>query len=673
MQDVWERAEGSPSPLGAVWLDDEQAYNFAIYSKEADSVTLLVYGEQEFATPGWSIPFDFPRNKTSRIWHARISGAAINGAKYYAYRIGGPQNPARGQRFDSDKILLDPYASAVFIPPGHSRAAACVPGSNAGRAPLGILPERRQAAAADPTPGPRHAHDLVIYELHVRGFTCREGSGVPEDAHGTFAGIVAKIPYLRELGVTAVELMPVHQFDPQEGNYWGYMTLNFFAPHAGYARDGTARGAIAEFGWMIDELHKAGIEVFLDVVYNHTTEMGVDGPTYSLRGIDNSSYYALDPHDMSRYANYSACGNDLRTAHPVARRLVVDSLRYWAREMGVDGFRFDLASIFARSDDGSLNLEDPPIFSEISGDPDLADVRLIAEPWQGAFGSGYLMGRAFPGRSWRQWNDRFRDGVRSFVKGDSGLVPTVMTRLYGSTDLFPDDKTDAFRPYQSVNYIDSHDGLNLSDLVSFTREGQYSWNCGHEGLAGTPPDIATLRRRQVKNFCCLLMLANGTPMFVAGDEFMNTQQGNANPWDQDNETTWLDWSLAETNAEILRFFKMMIAFRKAHSGIGRSTGWTTDVSWHGVGPTPDFSPYSRALAFHLRHAAPGNAGLYVMINAYWETLAFEIQATGPWRRVVDTALPGLADIVETTAAPRIAENRYDLAGRSIVVLRSGVD
>jgi glycogen operon protein len=473
---------------------------------------------------------------------------------------------------------------------------------------------------------------------------------VSPERRGTFAGLIDKIPYLKNLGVTAVELLPVHQFDPQEGNYWGYMTLNFFAPHAGYARDGTARGAIAEFRAMVDELHKAGIEVFLDVVYNHTTEMGVSGPTYSLRGIDNSSYYALDPRDMSRYVNFSACGNDLRTAHPVARRLVVDSLRYWAREMAVDGFRFDLASIFARADDGGLNLDDPPIISEISGDPDLADVRLIAEPWQGAVGGGYLMGRAFPGRTWRQWNDHFRDAVRSFVKGDAGLVATIMTRLYGSTDLFPDDKTDAFRPYQSVNYIASHDGLNLCDLVSFTNDGQRSWNCGHEGLAGTPPDVAALRRRQVKNFCCLLMLANGTPMFVAGDEFMNTQQGNTNPWDQDNLTTWLDWSLVETNREILRFFKMMIAFRKAHPGIGRSTGWAADVSWHGVAGMPDLTPSSRALAFHLRQAGPGNAELYVMINAYWETLAFEIQAPGPWRRILDTALASPADIVETAAA-----------------------
>jgi isoamylase len=667
MQDSWERVEGSASPLGVTWRDDEKAYNFAIYSKEADSVTLLLYGDAEFVMPLCSIPFAFPRNKTHRVWHARIPGSAIEGARYYAYRIDGPLDPDRGERFDSDKILLDPYASAVFLPPGHSRAAACVPGSNAGRAPLGILPARRPAVAAERVPGPRHAHDLVIYEVHVRGFTRREGSGVAADERGTFAGIVAKIPYLRQLGITAIELLPVQQFDPQEGDYWGYMTLNFFAPHAGYARSGTAEDAIAEFRWMVDELHKADIEIFLDVVYNHTTEMGVGGPTYSFRGIDNSSYYALDPQNLSNYVNYSACGNDLRTAHPVVRRLIIDSLRYWAKEMGVDGFRFDLASIFARNDDGSLNLRDPPIISEINSNPDLANVRLIAEPWQGQLGSGYLMGRAFPGRSWRQWNDHFRDTVRSFVKSDENLVPALMTRLYGSTDLFPDDKSDAFRPYQSVNFVDCHDGLNLCDLVSFTNRDQRSWDCGHVGLAGTPPEIASLRRRQIKNFCCLLMLSNGTPMFVAGDEFMHTQNGNDNPWNQDNEITWLDWSLAEVNHELLRFFRMMIAFRKLHPSIGRSTGWAGDVSWHGIGPAPDLAPHSRSMAFYLRNRTGGNADLYVMINAYWDSLIFEIQAAGPWRRIVDTALASPSDIVEASAAPAVA-SRYDVAGRSIVVL-----
>lgn len=664
----WERTEGAPSPLGATWIDEEQAYNFAIYSKHAEQVTLLLYDDHDFATPRYSIPFEFPRNKTNRIWHVRVPAAMAEGTRYYGYRIAGPFDASQGQRFDDQKILLDPYATGVFFPPGHHRAAARRPGSNAGEAPLGVLPPRKAPDASDRPSRPRYGHDLIIYEMHVRGFTQRENSGVADAERGTFAGIVAKIPYLQRLGVTAVELLPVQQFDPQEGNYWGYMTLNFFSPHLSYGRDGSPEGAIADFKWAVDELHKAGIEVFLDVVYNHTTEMGVNGPTYCFRGIDNSSYYALDPSDLATYANYSACGNDLRTAHPVVRRLVVDSLRYWTREMGVDGFRFDLASIFARNDDGTINLEDPPIISEIAGDPDLIDARLIAEPWQGEPGSGYMMGRAFPGKTWSQWNDHFRDTTRGFVRGEGDLVSALMTRLYGSTDLLPDTKIDAFRRYQSVNYIDCHDGLNMNDLVSYTSDAEHSWNCGYEGCSGAPLGVVNLRRQQIKNFCCLLMLSNGTPMFVAGDEFMQTQRGNSNPWDQDNDTTWPDWTLTGTNADVLRFFQMMIAFRKTHPSIGRSTGWGADVTWHGVGSVPDQTPDSHTVAFHLRGAAVADADIYVMVNSYWDDLVFTIQPPGSWSRIVDTALPSPSDILDAASAPAVRDGRYPVAARSIVVL-----
>ena len=539
-------SEGKPWPLGCSHNESDRSYNFALYSKQATSVTLLLYDNGDVARPLRVLPFTFPGNKTGRVWHMRVPSDVVGGARYYAYQVDGPFDPGSGQRFDKTKILLDPYAKGVFFPPAFSRDAAMEAGSNAGKAPLGVLPDGLLAPPPGRPPVPRHGHDLIIYEMHVRGFTRRANSTVPEGARGTFAGVVAKIPYLRELGITAVELMPVQQFEPGTNNYWGYMTLNFFSPHAPYSAAGTAEGAVVEFRAMVDELHKAGIEVLLDVVYNHTAEMGSGGPTYSFRGIDNSTYYALSPTDLSSYVNFSGCGNDLRTAHPAVRLLVVDSLRYWATSAGVDGFRFDLASIFARSEDGTLNSEDPPIVSEISGDPNLAVVRLIAEPWDA--GSGYLMGRAFPGRSWCQWNDHFRDTARGFVKGDAGLVADLMARLYGSTDLFPDTLVDADRRTQSINFIDCHDGLNLCDLVSYTNDGQRSWNCGHGGSRNVPTDVVLLRRRQVRNFCCLLMLSNGVPMFVAGDEFMHTQNGNPNVYDQDNETTWLDWGLTETNA-----------------------------------------------------------------------------------------------------------------------------
>ena len=669
MLDKWEASEGAPSPLGASWIAAESAYNFALYSKDATAVTLLLYGEQDFSNPVCVVPFHFPANKTGRVWHKRVSAQIASDVKYYAYRLDGPLDPHEGQRFDADKILLDPYAKGVFFPPGYSREAAIRAGSNAGQAPLGVLPDRQTAPEPSFVPSPRHGHDLVIYELHVRGFTRRGNSGVAPSQRGSFAGLVAKIPYLQELGITAVELMPIHQFEPGTGNYWGYMSINFFSPHAQYGSDGTPAGALREFRLMIDEFHRAGIEVFLDVVYNHTAEMGAGGPTYSFRGIDNSAYYALSPIDLAAYVNYSGCGNDLRASHPIVRRLIVDSLRYWAKDVGVDGFRFDLASIFARGEDGSLSLDDPPIISEISSAPELADVRLIAEPWDDSEG-GYLMGRAFPGTTWRQWNDHFRDTARRFMRGDAGLVADLMTRLYGSTDLFRDTKADAYRRYQSVNFVTAHDGLNLFDLVSYTNLSQNSWNCGHEGNIEVPVEVALLRRRQAKNLCCLLMLSNGTPMFVAGDEFLHTQGGCANPYDQDNETTWLNWDLADANADILRFFRMMIGFRKAHPSIARSTGWGADVTWHGTSADPDLTEASRSVAFHLRGRAVCDRDLYVMISGYWDALTFAIQAPGQWRRVVDTGLESPEDILEESAAPLLGTRTYDVAARSTVVLVS---
>ncbi|MGY8664052.1 isoamylase [Bradyrhizobium sp. UFLA05-109] len=663
-----ESSEGLPWPLGCARNEADQSCNFALYSKHATAVTLLLYRDGVFATPLRALPFSFPANKTGRVWHMRVSSDVIADAKYYAYRVDGPFDPGNGQRFDRDKVLLDPYAKGVLFPPAFSRDAAMAAGSNEGKAPLGLLADGATSPPPDRPSAPRHDHELIIYEMHVRGFTRRANSNVAEEQRGTFAGVVAKIPHLRELGITAVELMPVHQFEPGTNNYWGYMTLNFFSPHAPYSVAGTPEGALREFRLMVDELHRAGIEVLLDVVYNHTAEMGDGGPTYCFRGIDNTTYYALSPTDFSSYVNFSGCGNDLRTAHPAPRLMVVDSLRYWATSIGVDGFRFDLASIFARNEDGSLNSDDPPIVVEISGDHDLADVRLIAEPWDA--GGGYQMGRAFPGRSWCQWNDHFRSTVRGFVKGDGGLVADLMTRLYGSTDLFPDTLTDADRRTQSINFVDCHDGLNLCDLVSYTNDDQRSWGCGHEGNNNVPAEVVALRKRQVKNFCCLLMLSNGVPMFVAGDEFMHSQNGNPNVYDQDNETTWLDWDLAETNADVLRFFRTMIGFRKAHPVIARSTGWGTDCTWHGTDGDPDLGGGSHSLAFHLRGASTSGVDIFVMFNAYWDALSFNLPASSPWKRVVDTSLDTPNDIAEEADAPPYVSNSYSVGPRSVAVLIS---
>jgi glycogen operon protein len=662
-----ELTEGNPFPLGASWVDSSGSFNFALYSRDATAVTLLLYGADDFVAPIAEIEFRHPENKTGRVWHRGVPRASAGNAKYYAYRVNGPNAVGTGQRFDPQKILLDPYARGVFFPPEHSRAAACMPGSNAGKAPLGVLPERRETAWQRRRKDPTRKHALVIYELHVRGFTRRPNSGVAAHALGTFAGVVAKIPYLKDLGVTAVELLPIHQFDPKEGNYFGYMTLSFFSPHIQYSSRQEPGAALEEFRWMVDELHGADIEVLLDVVYNHTTEADLKGPTYSFRGIDNSVYYALDPSTLSDYVNHSGCGNDLRTSHPAVRQLITDSLRYWTEETSVDGFRFDLASIFAFSETGDLNLTDAPIISEITGDPDLARLRLIAEPWA-ADDSGYVMGRSFPGNTWHQWNDHFRDTVRSFLKGDPNLVDDLKTRLYGSTDLFPDDLLNAYRRSQSVNFVDCHDSPNLCDLVSFTNGQFRSWNCGYEGTLGVPDPVARLRRQQVKNYCCLLMLSNGTPMFLAGDEFMNTQGGNANPYDEDNESTWLDWTLLDANADIRRFFKFMIQFRKSHCSIGRDVGWGTDVTWLAPDGSSAREAASHALGFHLRGGRVGDLDIVVLINGYWEYAAFGLPDSCTWRRVADTSMNSPADIVAERDATAVEAPHYVLPPRSIAVL-----
>lgn len=661
--DNWGRVEGAPVPIGSTWVTSEKAWNFSLYSRHATAVTLLLYGERDLVKPMLQFRLDPLRNKTGRIWHCFVTEASAPGARYYAYRVEGTWDPTQGHRFDSQKILLDPFAAAVHLPPGFSRDAARQPGPNDGRAPLGVLPGKETTVAEGTTAPPRHTHDTIVYELHVKGFTARANSGVPKKKRGTFLGLIEKIPYLKELGVTVVELLPVHQFDPQEGNYWGYMTLNFFAPHQGYA----IRDAAAEFQQMAKAFHAAGIEVWLDVVFNHTCEGDQTGPTYSWRGTDNSSFYLLTAH--GHYWNDSGCGNTLRCAHPAARVLILRSLLHWAR-LGVDGFRFDLASVLARDSHGKVQLDEAPVISEISLLASLQDVRVVAEAWDiGA----YLLGRGYPGLHWQQWNGQFRDDVRAFVKGEPGKVGALMGRLYGSTDLFPDGPGDMYRPCQSVNFITAHDGFCLYDLVAYNQkhneanghnntdgcDNNLSWNCGHEGDDGAPAEVLALRRQQVKNFFALLMLSNGTPMFCAGDEFLNTQRGNNNPYNQDNETTWLDWSLLEKNRDMFHFFQHMIAFRKSHPSIARSRYWREDVKWYGANGPVDMGPDSRSLAYCLH----GESDLYVMINAWCEPVRFHIQEDRNWKRVVDTSQQ---DLEEQSLDSLV----YEVGPRSVVVLEA---
>lgn len=680
----WSAEEGAPAPLGVTWLEDEQAVNFALYSKHASEVTLLLYGQEDTATPAVEYRLDYLKHKSGRVWHCRLPISQLQSLVYYAYRVNGPYDPANGSRFDPEKVLLDPFSKTVVFPEAFSREAARTPGSNAGHAPLGLLRAGIPASDRDARPRPSHTSDTIIYELHVKGFTKRANSGVREENRGTFAGLVEKIPYLQELGVTVVELLPVYQYDPQEGNYWGYMPLNFFSPHEGYAAHQTPGEQIEEFRSMVEAFHDAQIEVILDVCYNHTTEGDQNGPCYSFRGIDNTTYYLLQ-NDWEWYRNDTGTGNMLHCSNRYVRKMIIESLRYWAMDMGVDGFRFDLASIFTRNDDGSVNLDDPPIIAEISAHPDLAGLRLIAEAWDMA---SYQLGRSFPGLTWLQWNGQFRDDVRAFLKGDPGKGERLMTRLYGSDDLFPDQLDDTYHAYQSVNYVTSHDGFCLYDLVSYNfkhneanghgnQDGvdlNLSWNCGWEGDIGVPAEVLRLRKQHIKNFCSLLLLANGTPMFCAGDEFMHTQCGNNNPYNQDNEVTWLNWDRLRENQDVFRFFKLMIAFRKRHPSLSRSRFWREDVLWHGVGPEPDRSYDSHSLAFFLSGASQRDNDLYVMMNAYWEPLPFIIQegTSDEWRLVVDTSLPSPDDIREPGQERPLASLSYDVQPRSIVVLQRGL-
>jgi isoamylase len=664
--------EGTPYPAGATWLPEENAFNFSVWAPDAGRVRLLIYEESDLANPVHTVDMDFPktrRNKSWLMWHCRVARGNLPsaGRLFYAYSVAGV---APGQfGFDEAKVLLDPYARLVFFPPGHSRASACRPGSNAGQAPLGVLAAPQPFDWAAERPRQADAA-LVIYELHVRNFTRRDDSIAPA-RRGTFLGVIGKIPYLADLGVTAVELMPVVQTDPQDEESWGYMPLNFFSPNGSYAASRQQLGQIDEFREMVKALHQAGIAVILDVVYNHTTEGNQFGPTYSFRGFSAAAYYLLDG---ASYIDDTGTGNTLKCMTPSVRWLVLDSLRYWVQEMHVDGFRFDLATVLTRDLHNQFDPGNQPLINEICSDPVLANILLIAEAWDAT--NLIQLGPRFPGQRWLQWNGRYRDTVRSFVKSDPGLVPDLMTRLHGSSDLFPDELGYARRASQSVNYVDAHDGFCLYDLVSYDNAtddawDERSWNCGWEGDVSLPPDVRARRKRQIKNLFSLLMLSAGTPMFRAGDEFMNTQKGRRNPYNQDNESVWLDWSLLSRNQDMFRFFKGLVALRKRHPSLARDRFWRDDVKWFGTTGAVDASYDSHTLAFYLDGASQEDDDFYVMINAYWEDLPFRIQIGGAteWRRAVDTSLDSPGDVLADTEPPPLTAAEYAVKARSVVVLR----
>jgi glycogen operon protein len=677
---------GEPSPLGATVLPG--GVNFSVFSKDAKLVELLLFEAVDAPHPSRVIRLDASRHLTYHYWHAFVPG--IGPGAIYAYRAFGPLAPQQGLRFDHQKVLLDPYGRAVAVPGAYDREAARRHGDDVRTAMKSVVADPGRYDWQGDRPLHRPFTETVIYELHVGGFTRHPSSGVAPGKAGTYAGLVEKIPYLVDLGVTAVELLPVFQFDPYDApagrkNYWGYQPISFFAPHHGYASAPGALAVLDEFRDMVKALHRAGIEVILDVVYNHTTEAGADGPTLSYRGLANDFYYLLT-EDRAHYADYTGCGNTLNANQPIVRRLIQESLRYWVTEMHVDGFRFDLASILSR-DEAGRPLPNPPVLWDIETDPVLAGTKLIAEAWDA--GGLYQVG-SFVGDAWQEWNGRFRDDVRRFVKGDSGTVSSFVTRLLGSPDIYAHENREA---EQSVNFVACHDGFTLNDVVSYdskhneangegNRDGandNHSWNCGVEGPSDDPA-IESLRNRQVKNFFTILMLSAGTPMWLMGDEVRRTQQGNNNAYCQDNEISWFDWSLLERHADVHRFVRLAIALRRHRDIVGHGENLSltqllqkTRVEWHGHAlGSPDWSDDSHTIALTME-TVRGRFLLHLIFNAYWEPLTFELppapeDSTERWCRCIDTALPAPNDICAPRDALPIEDGTYRAQARSAVVL-----
>jgi glycogen operon protein len=681
---------GTSAPLGASVTAG--GVNFSVFAKNATRVELLLFRDDRAAAPEAVIPLDPIQNRTYHYWHIFVPFLAAG--QVYAYRADGPFAPGDGLRFDGEKTLLDPYGLAVAVPDAYDRSAACRPGDNAAFAMKSVVADPSTYNWEGDQPLRRPFAETIVYELHVRGFTRHPSSGVALATSGTYAGLIEKIPYLQALGITAVELLPVFQFDPEDAppgrvNYWGYQPISFFAPHHAYSSRRRPLAVLDEFRDMVKALHRAGIEVILDVVFNHTTEGGEHGPTMCYRGLANDFYYIL-AKDKSRYADYTGCGNTLNANQPIVRRLIQDSLRYWVTQMHVDGFRFDLASILTR-DEAGHPLPNPPVLWDIESDPLLAGTKLIAEAWDAA---GLYQVGGFVGDTWQEWNGRFRDDVRGFVKGDNGTVSRLAARLLGSPDIYGHEEREA---EQSINFVACHDGFTLNDVVSYNhkhnedngednRDGSndnQSWNCGVEGPTSDPA-IEALRNRQVKNFFALELLAAGTPMLLMGDEFRHTQHGNNNAYCQDNETSWLDWTLLDRHADVLRFVRELNAFRQRRDVVAEHATSSLNqllararIEWHGTRlHAPDWSEHSHSLAFTLR-SLRGRFQLHAIFNAYWEPLTFELPAVASgsvhaWRRCIDTALESPNDIFRWDQAPIVTSPSYAAQPRSVVVLARGL-
>ncbi|QDU26756.1 Glycogen debranching enzyme [Anatilimnocola aggregata] len=676
-------APGSTWPLGATV--QHKGVNFCLFSRQATAVELLLFDDVDDVTPRHILPLDPVTQRAYYYWHCFVP--RLKSSQLYAYRVQGPDLPDRGLRFDPHKVLLDPYGKGVVVPADYSRGAATQSGQCPTPSMKSVVVDPSKYDWEDDRPLRRPAAQTIIYEMHVRGFTRNPNSGIAADVLGTYAGLIKKIPYLKQLGITAVELLPVFHFDAQDcppgkTNYWGYAPLSFFAPHPAYSSRHDPLGPIDEFRDMVKALHRANIEVILDVVFNHTAEGNECGPTLSFRGIDNPTYYMLE-HGGRHYANYTGCGNTLNANQPIVRRMIVDSLRYWVEEMHVDGFRFDLASILTRDPLGQP-LPNAPVLWDIESEPALAGTKLLAEAWDAA---GLYQVGSFVGDAWKEWNGRFRDDVRDFFRGEPGAVRSVADRIVGSPEVYGHKEREA---EQSINFVTCHDGFTLNDLVSYNdkhneangehnRDGandNRSWNCGVEG----PTADATIERhrnRQVKNFLAVNMLSLGVPMILMGDEIRQTQHGNNNAYCQDNELSWLDWSLLDKHADVHRFFSLLCARRSLRSVEHEQKRLSVNAmlreatkSWHGVKlHQPDWSDASRSIALSGELRQEG-LQFYLILNAYWESLEFELPVLekSVWRRWIDTGLDSPLDICPWQESPAHLGGSYSAASRSVVML-----
>ncbi|MEZ5318289.1 MAG: glycogen debranching protein GlgX [Vicinamibacterales bacterium] len=704
---------GAPYPLGATW--DGLGVNFALFSEHATRVELCLFDAPDRPTESHRV--DLPE-QTDQVWHGYVP--ALRPGQCYGYRVHGPYDPAAGHRFNPAKLLLDPYAKAIgrmthwadyrmfgYRVGDADEDLARDDRDNADIAPLGVVIDP-SFTWGDDRPPRTPWHDTVIYELHVKGFTRRHpalaaGGGLSRAVPGTYTALASEpvLRHLTSLGVTAVELMPVHHHTDEHPlierglvNYWGYNTLGFFAPDVRYASAGDAATAVREFKMMVRALHAAGLEVIIDVVYNHTAEGNHLGPTLSLRGVDNAAYYRLVSGSPRYYMDFTGCGNTLNMRHPRVLQLIMDSLRYWVLEMHVDGFRFDLASALARElfEVDKLGA----FFDVIHQDPVISQVKLIAEPWDLGQG-GYQVGN-FP-VLWTEWNGRYRDAVRRFWRGDAGQVSELATRLAGSSDLYAQSGR---RPYASINFVTAHDGFTLRDLVSYNEkhneangednaDGEahnLSWNGGAEGETDDP-DIRALRARQMRNLMATLLLSQGVPMIRAGDEFAQTQHGNNNAYCQDNETSWLDWDLDPDREALLDFVRRLLALRRTEPvlrrrhflrGAARPGSDLKDIVWLApAGREMTDADWRRGELRTLGVLLPGEAvteldafgdpragrTLLLLFNGHHAAVPFTMAPAAAdfrWHRVLDTADP-------KDEHPWSGRGRYPLAGRSVVVLR----